>query len=69
MFQPAFAGSGVYLTIEIPNVDEEYVRISALGIPIAIELRDEPWGDRHFALVDPNGIGIDLVTYAPSGNG
>ncbi|MBC8151951.1 MAG: glyoxalase, partial [Bacteroidetes bacterium] len=40
-------------------------RINALGVPIAIELRDEPWGDRHFAIADPNGIGIDVVTYAP----
>lgn len=24
-------------------------------------LRDEPWGDRHFVVVDPNGIGVDVV--------
>lgn len=34
------------------------------GIPIAIALRKEPWGDRHFAIIDPNGIGIDIVTYS-----
>lgn len=28
-----------------------------------IGIRDEPWGDRHFAIKDPNGIGIDIVTY------
>ena len=28
-----------------------------------IEIRNEPWGDRHFAIVDPNNIGIDIVTY------
>jgi catechol 2,3-dioxygenase-like lactoylglutathione lyase family enzyme len=65
LFQAAFDGKGVFLTIETENVDKEYARISALGIPIAVDLRDEPWGDRHFAIVDPNGIGIDLVTYAP----
>lgn len=64
LFQSAFAGKGVFLTIEVPDVDEEYARINRLGVPIAIELRDEPWGDRHFAITDPNGIGIDLVTYA-----
>ncbi|WP_420146524.1 VOC family protein [Spirosoma sp.] len=63
LFQPEFAGKGVYLTIEVADVDEEYDRIQKLGVPIAIDLRDEPWGDRHFALVDPNGIGIDVVTY------
>ena len=40
-----------------------YKIIKDKGVPIAIELRDEPWGDRHFAIVDPNGIGIDIVTY------
>ncbi|MBD0256676.1 MAG: glyoxalase, partial [Cytophagales bacterium] len=35
------------------------------GVPIEVELRDEPWGDRHFAIVDPNGIGVDIVTYTP----
>lgn len=65
LFQPAFTGQGIFLTIEVSDVDAEYARIRALGIPIAIELRDEPWGDRHFAIVDPNGIGIDIVTYAP----
>ncbi len=64
LFQPAFAGKGVYLTIEFPDVDEEYARIKAHGVPITIDLRDEPWGDRHFAITDPNGIGIDFVTYA-----
>ncbi|MBT1688939.1 VOC family protein [Dawidia soli] len=68
LFQPAFGGKGIFLTIEVTDVDAEYKRIKALGIPIAIALRDEPWGDRHFAIVDPNGVGIDLVKYTqPAG--
>jgi uncharacterized glyoxalase superfamily protein PhnB len=42
-----------------------YEQLKLKKIPIAITLRDEPWGDRHFAIVDPNGIGIDIVTYKP----
>ncbi len=64
IFQPAFNGKGVYLTIEVDNVDEMYSQLKNKGLSIEIELRDEPWGDRHFAIVDPNGIGIDIVTYA-----
>ncbi|WP_077921887.1 VOC family protein [Spirosoma sp. 209] len=64
LFQPAFGRQGVYLTIEYEDVDAEYERVVALGLPIAIDIRNEPWGDRHFAIVDPNGIGVDLVTYA-----
>ena len=63
VFQPLFEGKGVFITIEISDVDAEYERIRALGVPIEIPIRNEPWGDRHFAIVDPNGIGIDLVTY------
>lgn len=67
LFQPAFEGKGVFLTIEVADVDAEYARIKLLNIPIKIQIRNEPWGDRHFAIVDPNGIGIDFVTYsAPS---
>src|SRR5688572_17637109 len=47
IFQKAFSGQGVYLTIEVDNVDAEYKRIKSLGVPIEIDLRDEPWGDRH----------------------
>lgn len=64
LFQPAFEGKGIYLTIEVENVDQVYEQIKNKGVPIEIELRDEPWGDRHFAIVDPNGIGIDIVTYS-----
>ncbi|HET9052802.1 MAG TPA: VOC family protein, partial [Cyclobacteriaceae bacterium] len=63
IFQSAFSGNGVYLTLEVENVDAVYRQIRALGVPIEIELRNEAWGDRHFAIVDPNGIGIDIVTY------
>ena len=67
IFRPSFPGKGAFITVEVENVDAEYERIRKLDIPIEISIRDEPWGDRHFAIVDPNGIGIDFVTYtAPS---
>ncbi len=64
IFQPAFSGQGVYLTIEVDNVDQIYEKLKSKGVKIEIEIRDEPWGDRHFAIVDPNGVGIDIVTYS-----
>ncbi len=63
IFQRASSGVGTYLTIEVEDVDEYYKNIKDKNIPIAIEIRSEAWGDRHFAIVDPNGIGIDIVTY------
>lgn len=64
LFQKPFTGQGMYITIEVDNVDQEYERITKTGVEVAFVLRDEPWGDRHFAIVDPNGIGIDIVTYS-----
>lgn len=63
LFQKPFRGEGLYLTIEVDDVDKVYLEIKEKGVKIAIELRDEPWGDRHFAITDPNGIGIDIVRY------
>lgn len=63
IFQSAFNGKGMYLTIEVENVDEMYRQVKEKGVEIEIEIRDEPWGDRHFAIKDPNGIGIDIVSY------
>ena len=64
LFQKPFTQQGVYLTIEVENVDDYYYKLKEQGVPIAIDLREEPWGDRHFAIMDPNGIGIDIVTYS-----
>ncbi len=63
IFQSPFNGKGVYLTIEVEKVDKLYKALKAKGVQMEIEIRDEPWGDRHFAIIDPNGIGIDIVTY------
>ncbi len=65
LFQAPFMGKGMYLTIEVEDVDKIYNQLKNNGIEIKIDIRDEPWGDRHFAIEDPNGIGIDIVKYSP----
>lgn len=66
LFQKPFLGQGMYLTIEVDDVDQLYNELKQRGIAIKIDIRDEPWGDRHFAIEDPNGIGIDIVKYSPT---
>ena len=61
IFRRPFGGQGVWVVIDVPDVDAQYQRIRSMGVPIEAELRDEPWGDRHFVIVDPNGIGVDIV--------
>jgi len=64
LFHKPFQGQGMYLTIEVEDVDKIYRELKQKGIKIEIEIRNEPWGDRHFAIQDPNGIGIDIVKYS-----
>lgn len=64
LFQEPFQHQGVYLGIEVEDVDSLYQMMKDKGVEIKIDLRDEAWGDRHFAIQDPNGIGIDIVTYS-----
>jgi len=64
-FHKPFLGQGMYLTIEVDDVDSLYTELKKKNVPIKIDIRDEPWGDRHFAIEDPNGIGIDIVKYSP----
>lgn len=63
LFHKPFNGTGIYLTIEVEDVDKVYKEIKQKGIEIKIDIRDEPWGDRHFAITDPNGVNIDIVHY------
>ncbi len=62
IFQPGYQ-SGSYLTIEVDSIEKEYYRITGLGCKIWMETKDEEWGDRHFIIKDPNGLGIDIVQY------
>lgn len=66
LFQAPFQNQGVYLTIEVEDVDGIYQNLKEQGVEIKIDIRNEPWGDRHFAIQDPNGVGIDFVKYTPN---
>ncbi len=35
------------------------------GVQMALDLRDEPWGERHFAVTDPNGIPVNVSQLIP----
>ncbi len=64
VFQKSFQGQGMYLTIEVDDVDALYNELKKKQVPLSIDIRNETWGDRHFAILDPNGIGIDIVKYS-----
>ncbi len=56
---------GLLLNFEVDDVDAEYARLCAAGLPIHQGLRDEAFGQRHFITADPNGVLIDVITPIP----
>ncbi len=52
---------GLILNFEVDDVDTEYQRLAAAGLPMDLELSDEDWGQRHFITHDPNGVLIDVI--------
>jgi catechol 2,3-dioxygenase-like lactoylglutathione lyase family enzyme len=56
---------GFLLSFEVPDVDTFYERLVAAGLPMLRELRDEPFGQRHFITRDPNGVLIDVIKPIP----
>ncbi|MGH9672962.1 MAG: VOC family protein [Bryobacteraceae bacterium] len=61
----AFDGKGVFLTIEVDDVDPFFERIRRDGHEILVDLRDEAWGQRHFSVRDPSGGLLDVVKPIP----
>ena len=54
-------GSGMFLTLQVADAAAEYERLRASGLSFDLELKDEPWGQRRFGVVDPSGMWIDVV--------
>jgi catechol 2,3-dioxygenase-like lactoylglutathione lyase family enzyme len=63
-FRTALNG-GLILNFEVEDVDAEYARLKAAGLPIQREIRSEEFGQRHFMTADPNGILIDVIQVIP----
>ena len=57
--------SGLIINFEVEDVDQEFERAEANGLPVLLALRDEPFGQRHFITHDPNGVLIDVIKPIP----
>lgn len=57
------AGQGLLVAFVVEDIDGEYERVRAEGVPIVTPIETEPWGERYFQTVDPNGIVIQLVQW------
>jgi catechol 2,3-dioxygenase-like lactoylglutathione lyase family enzyme len=68
VFHAPLVGGGVYLGIEVANVDQSLAELRAAGVSIAAELRDEPWGERHFVVRDPAGCLVNVWQRVTAGD-
>jgi catechol 2,3-dioxygenase-like lactoylglutathione lyase family enzyme len=55
------AESSAFLTLQVADATEAFEELVRSGIAIEYRLRDEPWGQRRFGLLDPNGLYVDFV--------
>ena len=56
-----FNGKGMFITVQVEDAAAEFGRLSRAGLAITYPLRDEPWGQRRFAVYDPSGTWVDVI--------
>lgn len=59
----ASAKDGLLIVFVVDDIDVEWVRLSKTDIPVATPIETEPWGERYFQVLDPNGVVIQLVQW------
>jgi catechol 2,3-dioxygenase-like lactoylglutathione lyase family enzyme len=59
----AAVSGGLLIAFVVDGIDEEYERLRDAGVPIVTPLETEPWGERYFQMIDPNGVIIQLVQW------
>ena len=66
-FKPAShagaAGQGLLLAFVVDDIEAEWTRLVAEGVPVATPIETEPWGERYFQVLDPNGLVLQLVQW------
>lgn len=52
---------GALVSIEVEDARAIAERLREAGVAFTYPLTDERWGQRHFMLVDPNGLLVDVI--------
>ena len=61
IFKKQYDGNGFIFSVEVDDADQAYSHTKNNSLDIAIDLKSEEWGQRHFAIKDPNGVYVDVV--------
>jgi catechol 2,3-dioxygenase-like lactoylglutathione lyase family enzyme len=57
------AGPGLLVVFVVDDIDAEWERLQGQGLTFPTPIETEPWGERFFQVLDPNGIVIQLVQW------
>jgi catechol 2,3-dioxygenase-like lactoylglutathione lyase family enzyme len=57
------SAAGLIVAFVVDDIDDQYARIRAAGVPITTPIETEPWGERYFQVTDPNGVVLQLVQW------
>lgn len=60
-------GTGVEISIQVADVDAEYIRAKTAGLNIVKLMQDRPWGARDFRVADPDGYFLRITSPLKSG--
>jgi len=56
-------GKGVVIDFVVPDVDDFYARLTALGVRFLEPPTDKPWGLRTASFLDPAGYTLTITSY------
>jgi catechol 2,3-dioxygenase-like lactoylglutathione lyase family enzyme len=56
---------GLIIGLQVPDATEMDARLRAAGVRVVLSLRDEPFGQRHVIVADPNDVLVDIVQPIP----
>ncbi len=59
----AAAGVGMLVVFVVDDIDAEWDRLQGLELEFPTPIQTEPWGERFFQVLDPNGIIYQLVQW------
>ncbi|NNG02073.1 MAG: glyoxalase [Desulfobacteraceae bacterium] len=55
-------GAGLIYNFTVEDVDAEYETLTTAGLEVVVPLEEHPWGDKGFAVQDPNGISLYIYS-------
>jgi catechol 2,3-dioxygenase-like lactoylglutathione lyase family enzyme len=56
---------GLIIGLLVPDAAAVDARLRAAGVRVVLPLRDEPFGQRHVMVADPNDVLVDVVQPIP----